>query len=330
MDDSFEARVQALVKDQGAEILLNAGKCKSFLADYAPGIEFAKERKLLLRVLEAGSGKFIAEAGDLAEVKRGLVKRLDEEESISPKAGAEMINLLALVLRGDTEKVQAETETIPVNRKPAEAAAVPSKKEEDAERHLDSGLKAFKKKDYGKAAADAKKALELDSTCAAAWFVLGSLNGLKGEYAEAVTNYAEAIKNDPYFVGSYGERNSAYLEKGDPDRMIAECTRAIGLNPNNAKFYSTRGKLYFYKKDFDMAIADHTRSISVNPNDAYAYFCRGDAYIARAQESSTHGAANEDYDRAIVDLNRFLKIKPENDTAQRLLSLAEMMRSLYS
>jgi hypothetical protein len=99
MNTQFESIVERLVKEQGKAALLSAAKCKSLLSDYAKN-EYRKERHLLLLAIEAGVGKEIATAADLPICMKIQMRFLKEERFIDEAAAAEVIGLLALVLRG--------------------------------------------------------------------------------------------------------------------------------------------------------------------------------------------------------------------------------------
>jgi hypothetical protein len=51
----FTAIIQTLIAGQGKDAFVNPAKCKAFLPDYTKN-EYAKERRLLLKVVEAGGG----------------------------------------------------------------------------------------------------------------------------------------------------------------------------------------------------------------------------------------------------------------------------------
>jgi uncharacterized RDD family membrane protein YckC len=100
MDKQFIAIVQALVAKEGKVAFLDAKKCKSLLSDYAQN-EYRKERHVLLVALEADVGKEIALTRDLALCKKIQIRHLNEERFIEEDVAVEVVNLLALVLRGD-------------------------------------------------------------------------------------------------------------------------------------------------------------------------------------------------------------------------------------
>lgn len=131
-------------------------------------------------------------------------------------------------------------------------------------------------------------------------FSRGLASGAKGDYAQAIADYTEAIKYDPRYPISYNNRGVAYFKTGDNDRAIADYTEAIKLNPKVASPYANRGRAYREKGDNDHAIADYTRAIKLDAKYADAYVNRGLAYAAKG-----------DSDRAIADYTTAIKIDPK-------------------
>jgi hypothetical protein len=65
---------------------------------------YNKEGKLLKDILNANAAQYLSEAPNVPERKRDMMKKLDDEEAISPKHSAEYLDLLGLILRGDKTK----------------------------------------------------------------------------------------------------------------------------------------------------------------------------------------------------------------------------------
>jgi tetratricopeptide (TPR) repeat protein len=99
MDSGFIDILKQLVKEQGNAALTDAKKCKALLADYTKG-EHKKESRLLLQAVEAGMAKVIDGADELEPCKKAFTRDL-EEEGLNSTVAADIVNALALVLRGD-------------------------------------------------------------------------------------------------------------------------------------------------------------------------------------------------------------------------------------
>jgi len=108
MDKEFIAILQKLITEQGKETLFNSSKCKAFLADYTRG-EYKKESRLLLQALEAGVQKAIDTAENITICKKQQIRLLHDDYSLDEKLAAEVVDTLALVLRGDISKSKDDT-----------------------------------------------------------------------------------------------------------------------------------------------------------------------------------------------------------------------------
>jgi tetratricopeptide (TPR) repeat protein len=120
-----------------------------------------------------------------------------------------------------------------------------------------------------------------------------------GAAAEAVADFAEAIKLRPSDAASHAGRGRARLTLGDTSGAIADYSEALRLMPNSASFLVGRGHARFVKGDLPGAIADFTEAIRLDPKSASAYNRRGLAH----RKSGDLARALDDYTKAIT-LNR--------------------------
>jgi hypothetical protein len=93
MEQGFIDIVTKMHKEQGSATLTDPVQFRKWFPDYV-GANYRQEAKLLRAVVEAGAGKFIAEAADPAAIKTDLVRRLEDDHFIAPKAAAEVVDLL--------------------------------------------------------------------------------------------------------------------------------------------------------------------------------------------------------------------------------------------
>jgi formylglycine-generating enzyme required for sulfatase activity len=110
MNQNFIDILQKLVAEQGKETLLNAAKSKAFLSDYTRG-EYKKESRVFLLALEGGVQKAIDTAENITVCKKQQIRLLHEEYSLDEKVAVDVVDTLALILRGDMGKtvIQAAT-----------------------------------------------------------------------------------------------------------------------------------------------------------------------------------------------------------------------------
>jgi formylglycine-generating enzyme required for sulfatase activity len=109
MDTEFIAILQKLVAEQGKETLLNTAKCKAFLSDYTRG-EYKKESRVFLLALEARVQKALETAENITICKKQQIRLLHIEYSLDEKVAVDVVDTLALVLRGDTSKTVIQKE----------------------------------------------------------------------------------------------------------------------------------------------------------------------------------------------------------------------------
>ena len=62
-----------------------------------------------------------------------------------------------------------------------------------------------------------------------------------GQYEAAVSDYDEAIRMNPDYVGAYINRGFANYELGRHEAAIADCNEAIRMKPDYAEAYNNRG-----------------------------------------------------------------------------------------
>ncbi len=122
----------------------------------------------------------------------------------------------------------------------------------------------------------------------------------KGQYDEAITEFAKALEANPRDAEAYNSQGSTYTLKGQYDQALADFNKALELNPKYAKAYYNRALAYYYKGRYDEAIADLTKATELQPKDAEAYHNRGLAYDQKRS-----------YDKAISDFNKAIALKPK-------------------
>ena len=85
------------------------------------------------------------------------------------------------------------------------------------------------------------------------------------------------------FVAHYN-RGFAYYNKGDYDQAIADYALAIALKPGEATAFTGRGLAYFHTGQYESAASDFGQAIRLRPANADAYYQRATAYAAHSPE----------------------------------------------
>jgi hypothetical protein len=226
MEQGFIDILKQLVKEQGNAALTDAKKCKALLADYTKN-EYKKESRRIIEAVEAGIAKAVEGADDLVACKKAKIRELEEEYDLKPEAAADIVNTLALVLRGDktvtaspsAEKPAAGKEAVkkpalktaakkPATVKPAVkkaatkklAALKPAVKKPAAKKTAsqiyDKALADYNAGRYDKAVPVLKELAETGHSGAQNLFGFSYLNGkgLPQDYAEAAEWFRKAAE----------------------------------------------------------------------------------------------------------------------------------------
>ena len=111
-DNSFESIVTAIISERGIANLDNPVKCNGLLQDYAAG-GFKREIRLMLQALEAGYHKELLNSAEPEITRPILVKKFQDEYSITKEAAEEIVGILAVVLKdGGKSKEEKEAEEL--------------------------------------------------------------------------------------------------------------------------------------------------------------------------------------------------------------------------
>ena len=129
---------------------------------------------------------------------------------------------------------------------------------------------------------------------------------------EAIAEYDEAIRLDPWLDEAYARRGLAYADMGQFQKAIQDFNVAITLNPQGAEAFFLRGSVQYSLGKYQLALDDLSEAIRLNPNDARVYGARGAVYsvlghhqtpVEDFDEAYNSGAlrrAVRDYDQAIL------------------------------
>jgi hypothetical protein len=142
MNPEFVAILQKLTATYGREALLDPARAKAFIADYT-GMNYKNESRLLLMALNTGVQKEIDTADNLSYIKTRQIKVLQEDHFLSEEAAANVVDTLALVLRGDTSKTTVKSKTdsgTPTQQQQAKPQAAPSSSPAKGKLTFDDGV----------------------------------------------------------------------------------------------------------------------------------------------------------------------------------------------
>jgi TolB-like protein/Tfp pilus assembly protein PilF len=149
---------------------------------------------------------------------------------------------------------------------------------------------------YPKAAAAAKKALELDDTLAEARTSLALAIWLYDfDSSQAIREFQRAIELNPnYAIAHQQYGNNTLMALGRFDDSIAEGKRAVELDPLSLVINTDLGSDYYYARRYDEAIAQLRKTLEMDPGFYIAHTVLGEAL----DEEGAHDAAIVEFQKA--------------------------------
>jgi serine/threonine-protein kinase len=131
---------------------------------------------------------------------------------------------------------------------------------------------------YEQAAAEFRRASELDSNDDLAWRGLGSALEHLNKNADAEVAYKKAVSLRPQYWAPYNWLGRFYFQHARYADAAESFRKAIELAPENQKLYSNLGGIYVQIGRYDEAIVALRRSIELRPT-MNAYSNLGAAYF---------------------------------------------------
>ena len=123
----------------------------------------------------------------------------------------------------------------------------------------------FQERNWQKAIAACKNALESDSQTAEAYKILGNILKLKGRKAEALGVYARALKIDPNCATIYANLGSFYAEQKNWQQAVDYYQQAVILDPNLAGAYRSLAQVWEELGDSAKALEYFCQAVNLEP-----------------------------------------------------------------
>jgi TolB-like protein/Tfp pilus assembly protein PilF len=160
-----------------------------------------------------------------------------------------------------------------------------------------SGLQA--KEFIPKAAAAARKALELDPALAEPHAVLGWIKtNNEWDWAGAESEFQRAIELNPSYPTVHHWYSLMLLESGRFDEALAEITRAQELDPLSLVISCVAANIPYCARKYDEAVEQLKNALELDPNFAVTHRILGWVYMERGELEA--GIAEFERVRAIV------------------------------
>ena len=158
-----------------------------------------------------------------------------------------------------------------------------------------------------KAAAAAKRAVELDGNLAEAHVVFGGVLSHNWDFIGAQREYVRAIELNPN-LPSARFYYATYLERaGKLDDALRELETARELDPLSTSPINLLAGCYFFRREYDKALEQWHKSLEISPNSAIAHWNLFHVYMAKSMPRE-----------AIRELEQRLKLEGRTDDARRI------------
>ena len=173
-----------------------------------------------------------------------------------------------------------------------------------AQVHLDRGEGLLDREKIDLAIREFDEAIRLDPRLPRPYFVRGYAWATKRMYQKAIDDFNKAIRLDPNNALIYANRAEVCLVTRKFAQAIQDSDKAISLDLKNSVVYCNRGSARMGNKDLAGAIEDFTEALRFDGEYENALFQRAKAF-----------SKLEGYDRAITDLNKLLRVAPNDAEA---------------
>lgn len=171
-----------------------------------------------------------------------------------------------------------------------------------------------------------RRAVELGSTDARAYYDLGHINTGGGHSDETLQLMNRALGIDPNYIDALYERARTLWSLGRTDEALRDFDRVVELRPRFARAHMRRARLLMELDCPEDALAAHDRAVELAPRDSKVHFNRGRTLtrLGRYEE------ALESHDRAVELWPRFHAAHMGRGEALEALLRAEEALGAYA
>jgi tetratricopeptide (TPR) repeat protein len=120
----------------------------------------------------------------------------------------------------------------------------------------------------------------------------------KGELTEAIHQYQEVLRTNPFHADTHNNLGLALQTKGDLNAAVQEFQTALRIDPGYKNAHVNLGAAFQANGMLDAAILEYGRALQISPNDADAHYNKGVALQAKGELD----AASQEY-REVIRTN---------------------------
>ena len=137
----------------------------------------------------------------------------------------------------------------------------------------------------GPAVTDAKHAISLDPSLAAAYRAYGYILGSQRRFGDAIREFDRALALDPGDADSRADRGAALSAMGRYDAAKVDFDRAIAIDPRQSVATRGRAMMLLKKGQYQQAADAFSKALEVTPEDPAILFYRSRAYRLNHQDA---------------------------------------------
>lgn len=156
-------------------------------------------------------------------------------------------------------------------------------KPDTAAAHLLAAQMLMKQEYEAQAAAEANKALALDSKIPEAHYLLAEIAMFRGRVDDAIAGLQQELAVNPSFAMAWYRLGDAYTRQDHWDAAIPELQRAIWLNPDYSGPYILLGRCYFKTANYSNAEGILRKALRLDPNNHAANYLLGRTLMAEGK-----------------------------------------------
>lgn len=163
-----------------------------------------------------------------------------------------------------------------------------------------------------------KHTLRENRTCTTAMVNLAGVYYARGQTAEAMRYFDEALRLDPNDVEALTGRGNLLSDEGRIEEALAVFRKAVEANPRYPQAHNNLGNALVDLGRLDEGVEHLRRAVDLSPGFALAYSNLGKALALRGQ-----------LDQAIQSFERALRLTPELLPARRNLGVALVLKGRF-
>jgi tetratricopeptide (TPR) repeat protein len=147
------------------------------------------------------------------------------------------------------------------------------------------------------------------------------------KYDEAIKDFDRVIKIDNKFINAYVSKTDALIGKKQPREALNYTIKSININPRLSYPYFQQGLCYDELGDYYKAIKSYSKYFKHSP-DLPIMFKK--SYLFALDRRARLYHVTEEYDKAIVDINKALELKSKDPMLYFVRGSAYYEKKMYN